>query len=230
MRIVLVDPSRVVQRAMARLIEEDHHEVIAFADGLEALARISLDHEVRAVITSTQPLNISGIELCAAVRELSGAQRAVHAMLMSSTTDLPLMVLALDKGADDFIRKPPIADELRARLRLADRVTSMKHQLIRYATTDALTGLLNRRAFFERAARMCRDAASRTPLSAIIFDIDHFKQINDQFGHELGDQVLMRIGAELKGLCLNGARLGGEEFCLLVHGEAADALESASDV
>src|SRR6476659_8339458 len=102
MRIVLVDPSRVVHRAMTRLIEEDRHEVIAFADGLEALAKISLDHEVRAVITSTQPLNISGIELCAAVRELSGAQRAVHTMLMSSTTDLPLMVLALDKGADDF--------------------------------------------------------------------------------------------------------------------------------
>src|SRR5689334_16111723 len=128
MRTILVDPSRVVQRAMMRLIEQHHHEVIAFADGREALARLTLDHEVRCIITSTQPLGISGTELCAAVRDLSGARRAVHIILMSSTDDLHLMVEALDNGADDFIRKPPIVDELRARLRLADRVTSMKQR------------------------------------------------------------------------------------------------------
>src|SRR5258708_4658217 len=80
----------------------------------------------------------------------------------------------LDNGADDFIHKPPIPDDRRARLRLADRVTSMKQQLIQYAVTDSLTNLLNRRAFFEGAADMCRAAAAeKTALSAIMFDIDH---------------------------------------------------------
>src|ERR1043165_7465926 len=69
MRIVLVDPSRAVQRAMTRLIEEGGHEVVAFADGLEALSFITQDGNVRAMITSTQPISISGIELCARSEE-----------------------------------------------------------------------------------------------------------------------------------------------------------------
>ena len=136
MRIVLVDPSRAVQRVMTQLIEEDGHEVVAFADGLKALDCITQDGDVRALITSTQPLGISGIDLCAAARKLSGTRRALHVILMSSTDDYYLAVTALDNGADDFIHKPPNRDELRARLRLADRVTSMKQQLIQYATLE----------------------------------------------------------------------------------------------
>ena len=87
MRIVLVDPSRAVQRAMTLLIEQGDHEVIAFSNGLEALACVTQDRDVRTLITSTQPLDISGIELCSAARKLSGARRALHVMLMSSTDD-----------------------------------------------------------------------------------------------------------------------------------------------
>jgi diguanylate cyclase (GGDEF)-like protein len=228
MRIVLVDPSRAVQRAMTRLIEEGGHEVASFADGIEALAFIEQDQTVRAMITSTQPLNISGIELCAAVRKLSGSRRALHVMLMSSTDDYYLAVTALDNGADDFIHKPPNPDELRARLRLADRVTAMKQQLIVHATTDPLTGLFNRRAFFDAGAEMCHAAEAGAPLSAIMFDVDHFKRINDSHGHEIGDQVLTAVGAEAKLIDGKAGRLGGEEFCLLISSETADAIECAS--
>ena len=230
MRIVLVDPSRVVQRALGQLIEGDGHEVVAFADGLKALSRITQDDEVRALITSTQPLNISGIELCAAASKLSGSRRALHVILMSSTDDLHLVVAALDNGADDFTQKPPIPDELRARLRLADRVTSMKQQLIRYATIDGLTGLLNRRAFFESAADMCRAAQAGSALSAIMFDIDHFKRINDTYGHEMGDHVLSAVGAEIRATGQVAGRLGGEEFCMLIYGEASEALNCAGEL
>jgi two-component system, cell cycle response regulator len=230
MRIVLVDPSRVVQRALGQLIEEDGHEVVAFADGLKALSGIAQDDQVRALITSTQPLNISGIELCAAASKLSGSRRALHVVLMSSTDDLHMVVAALDNGADDFIQKPPIPDELRARLRLADRVTSMKQQLIRYATTDGLTGLLNRRAFFESAAEMCRAAHAGSALSAIMFDIDHFKRINDTYGHEMGDRVLSAVGAEITGAGQVAGRLGGEEFCVLIYGDALEALNGAGEL
>jgi two-component system cell cycle response regulator len=228
MRIVLVDPSRAVQRAMTRLIEEGGHEVVAFADGLEALSFITQDGNVRAMITSTQPISISGIELCAAVRKLSGSRRALHVILMSSTDDYYLAVTALDNGADDFIHKPPNPDELRARLRLADRVTAMKQQLIQHATTDPLTGLLNRRAFFDVAAEMCEPADEGHPLSVIMFDVDHFKRINDTQGHETGDQVLVAVAAEAKIVDGRAGRLGGEEFCLLVPGDIADAQECAA--
>jgi diguanylate cyclase (GGDEF)-like protein len=229
MRIVLVDPSRAVQQAMMRLIGDGGHDVVAFADGREALAYVAEDSNVRTVITSTQPLNISGIELCAAVHRLGGERRALHVMLMSSTDDYHLAIAALDAGADDFIHKPPIPDELRARLRLADRVTLMKQQLIQYATTDMLTGLLNRRAFFDRAVELCDMARAGQKLSAILFDVDHFKEINDIHGHEAGDRVLATVGAHVK---LDGVtgRLGGEEFGVLTPGEAEDACEHARDL
>ena len=231
MRIVLADPSRAVHRAMTQLIAEGGHEVIAFADGREALARIAEDDSVRALITSTQPLNMTGIELCAAARKLSGSRRALHVILMSSTDDYYLAITALDNGADDFIHKPPIPDELRARLRLADRVTAMKQQLIQYAITDSLTNLLNRRAFFEGAAEMCRTAeAGKTGLTAIMFDIDHFKKINDTFGHEMGDAVLAAVGAQTKMTDGLAGRLGGEEFCVLGTGELEDGWECAREL
>jgi diguanylate cyclase (GGDEF)-like protein len=230
MRIVLVDPSRAVQRAMTQLIEEGGHEVVAFADGLKALDYIAQDDGVRALITSTQPIDIPGIELCAAARKLSGTRRALHVILMSSTDDYFLAVTALDNGADDFIHKPPNPDELRARLRLADRVTAMKQQLIRHATTDVLTALLNRRAFFDSSAEICQAAAAGKPLSAIMFDIDHFKEVNDTYGHEVGDRVLAVVAAQAKLADGIVGRLGGEEFCVLISGELADALERAREL
>ena len=209
---------------------EDGHDVLAFGDGLEALSCIALDREVRAIITSTLPINISGIELCAAVRKLGGLHRALHVILMSSTDDYYLAVKALDNGADDFIHKPPNPDELRARLRLADRVTSMKQQLIQYATRDALTYLLNRRAFFDIAAESCVEAESGKALSAIMFDIDHFKKINDDYGHEAGDRVLEAVGLQTASAGGVSGRLGGEEFCLLVNVNAEDSLEVAGEL
>lgn len=230
MRIVLVDPSRAVQRAMTLLIEQGDHEVVPFADGLEALACITQDRDVRTLITSTQPLNISGIELCAAARRLSGARRALHVILMSSTDDYYLAVTALDNGADDFIHKPPNPDELRARLRLADRVTAMKQQLIQYATTDSLTGLVNRRAFFDTAGEWRRAKEGKHALSCIMFDVDHFKRINDTFGHEMGDRVIAAVAAQAKLADGLAGRLGGEEFCLLAWGGMADATEIAGEL
>jgi diguanylate cyclase (GGDEF)-like protein len=230
MRIVLVDPSRAVQRAMTLLIEQGDHEVIPFADGLEALACVTQDRDVRTVITSTQPLNISGIDLCAAARKLSGSRRALHVILMSSTDDYYLAVTALDNGADDFIHKPPNPDELRARLRLADRVTAMKQQLIQYATTDSLTNLLNRRAFFDNAGELRRVSVGKQALSAIMFDIDHFKRINDTYGHEMGDKVVAGVGGQAKLTDGVAGRLGGEEFCLLIHGGVTDAMEVAGEL
>ena len=216
---------------MTLLIEQGDHQVVPFADGLDALAFITQDRDVRTLITSTQPLSISGIELCAAARKLSGTRRALHVMLTPFTDDYYLAVTALDNGADDFIHKPPNPDELRARLRLADRVTSMKQQLIQYATTDSLTGLLNRRAFFDNAAELRRVTEGKKVLSAIMFDIDHFKRINDTYGHEMGDHATVAaVGAQARMADGLAGRLGGEEFCLLANGGIMDSVEVAGEL
>ena len=230
MQIVLVEPSRAVQRILAQLIEPGKHKVLAFDGGRKGLDCIASEHCVRALITSAELADMSGIELCAAARSLSSNRRPLYIILMSSLDDHNLVVRALDSGADDFIRKPPDAQELRARLRVADRVTSMQDELIKSATTDYLTGLLNRRAFFEQATKLCERAETGNSLSVIIFDIDHFKQINDNYGHNVGDVVLANIASQARSEGNLVARLGGEEFCVLTECDLLDALDIAEDI
>lgn len=230
MRIVLVDPSRAVQRIMTELIARGEHEVLTFSEGQKALDCIKTDDAVRALITSVQLGDISGLQLCAAARSLAGSRRALFIIVMSSTEDYGLVIKALDNGADDFIRKPPFAEELRARLRAADRLTLMQRELINLATTDSLTGLLNRRAFFDRAAEASSAADAGQALSAIIFDIDRFKRINDTYGHEAGDVALTGLSNVASTAADIVGRLGGEEFCLLEHCELADAVDIAENL
>jgi len=226
----LVDPSSTVRRIMTSLIERDGYRVIAFAHGHEALACLASEADARVLITSSHPDGISGVELCAAACKLIGADRALYVIMMSSTHDRHLIIKALDNGADDFIHKPPDPEELRAKMRVADRVTTMKQELIRYATTDCLTGLLNRRAFFARAREACERAATGRPLAAILFDVDHFKTINDRYGHDMRDRVLIAIGGETKTINGVASRLGGEEFGVLVENELAEAVDVANDL
>ena len=228
MRIALVDPSRAVQRAITNLIAQGGHDVLAFGEGKKALDCINADAAVSTLITSVQLPDMSGLELCSAARKLAEKRRALVIIVMSSTEDFGLVVKALDNGADDFIHKPPFAEELRARLRAADRLTSMQRELIKYATIDSLTGLLNRRAFFEDAFEAYRTADADKLLSTILFDIDHFKSVNDTYGHEVGDIVLANVGTAAKiASCGIVGKLGGEEFCILEHGDRATAVERA---
>jgi diguanylate cyclase (GGDEF)-like protein len=220
MRIILVDPSRVGIKVMTRLLEERGHSVLPFNDGIAALDHIIHDVDVDVVMTSFELPGLSGLELCWEVRALANAeQRPIHVIAMSSSHDEAKLVEALDSGADDFIVKPPNAQELSARLRAAERITQGQRELIRLATRDPLTGLLNRRALFEAGARVAERASATTPVAAIMFDIDHFKRVNDSFGHDVGDVVIQTVatlGAALPG-CVG--RIGGEEFAAVVDAD-----------
>jgi two-component system cell cycle response regulator len=219
MRVVLVDPSRTMRLYVTRLLQARDHEVRPFADGAAALACMRDDSDVDAMITSAELNGMSGLELCWETRILAGRDRPIYVILMSSNIDKQKLGEALDSGADDFISKPPVPDELYARLRAAERLGTMQRELVRLASFDPLTGLLNRRVFFERA----QSASQRSPIvTAIMLDIDHFKRINDVFGHDIGDQA---IAAVAQAIATEGAvtgRLGGEEFALLLEGRTVE--------
>ena len=222
MRVVLVDPSRTVLKFVGRLLEARDHEVRAFTDGAAALDCIRSDLKVGAVITSAELITMSGIELCWETRLLATCDRQIYVILMSSSQDRHKLIEALDCGADDYIGKPPVAEELYARLRAAERVAAMQQELIRLATTDSLTGVLNRRAFFERAGEAGSRAQAGASLSAIIFDIDHFKRVNDLYGHDVGDRAIGAVAQEAAAATTLVGRLGGEEFAMLLAGQGLD--------
>jgi diguanylate cyclase (GGDEF)-like protein len=218
MRVVLVEPSRTAADFVGQMLAARHHEVCTFADGSEALARIKSDPTVAAVITATEPSSISGLELCWETRLVAGSHRPIYVILMSASTSEDRLAVALDHGADDILNNPPAADELYARLRAAERFGNMQRELIRLAVTDSLTGMYNRRGFFEEAAQPCQRADKGTPLCAIMADIDHFKQINDAHGHDVGDKAIFAVAHELMSGSWHAGRLGGEEFALLLEG------------
>jgi len=229
MRVVVVDPSRTVLKFVTRMLEAGEHEALPFADAQAALAHIKSDPNVNAMITSAELISMSGLELCWEVRLLARGRRPIYIILMSSNQERVNLVEALDMGADDFIGKPPVPAELYARLRAAGRLAAMQNELIRLATTDPLTGALNRRAFFEKAEEMRVRAEAGEPLAAVMFDIDHFKRINDSYGHDAGDDCIRTVAVEATMENAVLGRLGGEEYAMLLPGRdkkrAADCAE-----
>src|SRR5262245_47019064 len=228
MHVVLVDPSRTATKFISRLLEARQHAVCCFADGREALAYIKSEPSVDALITSAEPLSMTGLELCWETRLITTCQRPIYVIMMSSIQDHDMVIHALDHGADDFLSKVPVPEELFARLRSAERFVTMQRELIRLATTDSLTGMFNRRAFFEKAKELCAEATTGKSLCAVMIDIDHFKRVNDTYGHDAGDIALCAVAKELaieRGLL---GRLGGEEFALLLQGRSmADGVAAA---
>jgi two-component system cell cycle response regulator len=232
MNVVLVDPSRTVLKIVTNLLEARSHQVRVFTDAPGVLDYIRSDPTVEALITSAELASMSGIELCRRTRQLASRGRPIYVILMSSNRDGQTLIEALDNGADDFIGKPPDVEELYARLRAAERVGIMQRELLHLATTDPLTGMLNRRAFFVHAEEGCARAEAGGVLSAVMFDIDHFKRVNDVHGHDVGDAAIRGIareaGATRKAVL---GRLGGEEFAMLLEGRAiSDAVDVAEDL
>lgn len=221
MDTVVVDPSRTVLKCVGRLLEARNHQVFPFQDAPEALDYIAGHTNVGALLTSAELASMSGTEMCQKVRRLAGKRRPIYILMMSASNERHNLIEALDGGADDFINKPPNAEELYARLRAAERLGRLQRDLIRLATTDPLTGVSNRRAFFESAGEHF-DKASVSPTSAIMIDIDHFKGINDTYGHDVGDEAIRRVAALAMSEGGIIGRLGGEEFAMLLPRTSMD--------
>jgi two-component system cell cycle response regulator len=136
-------------------------------------------------------------------------------------------VVGLDSGADDYVTKPINYAELQARMGAALRVKALQDRISEMAITDGLTGLYNRRHLDERLDEMFEHSVRlHEPLSVVMFDIDHFKQVNDKYGHQVGDLVLTQFAQLLKRVARDIDRLGrygGEEFMVLLPGTVLDA-------
>jgi two-component system cell cycle response regulator len=214
------------------------YQVTSVPDGRQAIAALAhADGPSLAVLDWSMP-EADGLEVCRAIRH-APESRYVYAILLTSHDRDEDVIAGFDAGADDYVTKPFNTKELRARIRSGARIVQLQHQLVaaheelrERAMHDPLTGLLTRGAFFEisdhEAARARR---GRTPLSIVMADIDHFKSINDRFGHPGGDDVLREVAHRLLATFRKEdavGRYGGEEFVALAVGcEEADAINLA---
>lgn len=214
MRILLAEPSRIGRSIVAAMLAEDGHEIVACESAEQALQVVANDESIEVLVTAIEFPTMSGLELCWETRLRADTSRPLHVIVLSSSQDEYKLAEALDCGADNFIQKPPRKHEFLARLRAASRLLQAQRALIQHAMFDSLTGLRNRRSFFEELEKR-----ENAPLGSclIMLDVDHFKKVNDQFGHDAGDEVLRSVARHMLEADKGFARLGGEEFALFVN-------------
>jgi diguanylate cyclase (GGDEF)-like protein len=225
LRVLAVDDSPFSRKLLEHALHGQPYEVAFAKDGKEALASI-LEFRPNILITDWMLPDLSGPELCRKIRKES-TNRYTYVILVTSNVEKESIVEGLAAGADDYLTKPFHEKELVARVGVGRRIVEMhreieeKNELLEAAArTDFLTGLPNRRAVEEYAAKQLGGAIRhKFPFWVILADLNKFKIVNDQYGHLAGDEVLKRFAALLKkntrssDIC---GRLGGDEFILVV--------------
>ncbi|WAJ70511.1 diguanylate cyclase [Catenovulum adriaticum] len=221
-RILIVDDALSARNYLKKLLLRHNFKVSEASDGAEALALLENQPDIKMVVTDQTMPNMTGIELVQKIRmQYSLEQLAIIAI--SATPKSIIAARFLKNGANDCLSKPFNPDEFYARifcnLEYIEHVAEVQFA----ANHDYLTRLFNRRYFFERAGEITQhDNISNSALA--IIDLDHFKQINDQYGHDAGDSVLrqtaQRLESHFRGNLV--ARFGGEEFCILLQQMSPD--------
>ncbi len=217
-RVLLVDDDPAMLHLLAAWLEKAGYCVDCATDGRQALAAIESQCPDYLITDWAMP-HLDGLELCRRVRSLP-LPHYVYIFFLTAKSESGELIEGLDVGADDFLCKPVLKNELLARLRSAARVLNLERRLSQLVRTDSLTGLMTRRAFFEVLAKEWQRAdRSKTPLSCVMMDLDLFKRINDTYGHLAGDAALRTTGEILLANCRVSdcpCRYGGEEFCILL--------------
>lgn len=212
MYIVVADSSRLIREYVSKQILERGNTLIEFSNGLEVYDYITSKKPMDILLTSLELPEVSGLELCweANVRSMDGEPN--YTIVMSSSSNLETLVEALDSGADDFLKKPFVKEELHARLRAAERTVSAQRELMRLANNDNLTNISNRRDFFNKIDKSLFNSTKREDSSMIILDLDDFKRINDAYGYKFGDKFLVAIAQAVAQEHQILGRLSGGQF------------------
>ena len=225
-KVLIVDDDPLVCERLKSLVMAAGFEVRTASSGAHVLSVLRKDF-CPIVISDRMMPDMDGLTLCRAIRNEQYAGY-VYVILLTVQDAEQDILAGLDAGADDYLSKRASSAQLIARLRTAQRILTLEHSLrtliderSREATTDVLTGASNRRYFSRHVAReFKRIQRYGGEMSVIMLDVDHFKGVNDRHGHAVGDEVLKefarRIGASLPREVDWYARLGGEEFAVVL--------------
>lgn len=241
-KVLYVEDSPSVSHIVITYLKKLDLDVKHFASAEEAFLDFS-NHEYDLVITDVVLRDImDGLSLVRMIRAQNTHIANTPILAMTGNEDTQLKIDLLHAGVNDYVTKPPVEEELAARVnnlitnkRLADQVRKQQRSLYQIAMTDQLTSCHNRHSLSEYASKYIRDSSRyEFELCIMILDLDHFKRINDEFGHAAGDMVLSEIGKLLMATCRQGdivARIGGEEFLILLpHCTLRDAAHKAENL
>jgi two-component system cell cycle response regulator len=233
MRILIADDEPISRLVLQRTLELWGYELIVARSGLEALEQLRTPRGPELAILAWMLKGIDGPGICEQIRG-EAAEPYRYLILLTSKSEPEEVAQGLDSGADDQLAKPFHPVELRARIRAGRRILRLQNQLIstrealRYrATRDTLTGLLNRGVVLERLQQELSRArrGEGDSMAALLFDLDHFKHINDRYGHLAGDEVLREVGRRVHEVLRpydHFGRYGGEEFLVVLADRGAE--------
>lgn len=221
MRILIADDDPVSRRLLEAFLKKWGYDVVVSCDGKEAWEALNEADAPSLVVSDWMMPKVDGLELCRKIREMQKSHYT-YFIILTAKESKEDVIKGLEAGADDFLIKPFHQEELKYRVQIGERILKLEQRIMVLASTDPLTGVLNRRAFIERMEiEINRSIREGIPLSLILTDIDFFKSINDKFGHQAGDYVLQRFTKQLKKISRSYdfvGRYGGEEFVVCLPG------------
>jgi two-component system cell cycle response regulator len=227
MKILVADDEAVSRRLIERTLERYGYEVITASDGAAAARELAKPDGPRLALIDWMMPEMDGPEVCRHVRARQSSPY-VYILLLTSKELSEDIVAGLEAGADDYLTKPCEPAELQARLRTGQRILKLEDNLVEAreqmrfkATHDALTSLWDRGAILTLLSNEVNRTEAGFPVSLLMCDVDHFKQINDVYGHLVGDEVLQELSSRLTNAVRQNdsvGRYGGEEFLAVLSG------------
>jgi len=238
-KILIADDSIVSRHLLEATLRKWGYDVMVACDGAEALELLQREDAPGLIILDWMMPGMTGVEVCKRIRERD-SEPYTYILLLTSKSQKEDLIEGMDAGADDYITKPFDQNELQVRLRAGTRLVDLQTQLLKaredlrdQATRDSLTRLWNRSSILNELGReLARSEREARPLGVVIVDLDHFKHINDTYGHLAGDAVLREAARRMQNSIRQYdsiGRYGGEEFLILFPGCSQDDCFAQAD-
>jgi two-component system, cell cycle response regulator len=227
-RVLVAEDDRLTAHQLRAVLTSRGYEVVVAHDGEVAWNLLKQAGSPNLAILDWKMPGLSGVDICRRVRGMN-REPYTYILLLTEKTSREDLLVGMKSGADDYLTKPFDANELEVRLGAGQRVLTLMDELIAMretlrheATYDSVTGLQNHTAVCKSLNReMARAKRAGTTLGVIMADLDHFKHINDTFGHLAGDAVLAEVGRRIDQQIRSqdsAGRYGGEEFLIVLPG------------
>ena len=218
-KVLVVDDSMVFRKQMNGFLKNLFYNVYTVAHGEEALGMLNTHPDISLVITDYNMPVMNGLDLVYEIRKQK-SKNDLCIIAISGHQDEEINALFLKYGANDYIKKPFSKEEFSCRINNAIEALENIHIITNHANRDYLTGLYNRRYFYDSMQEYMESISQTGEQFAVaMVDIDDFKKINDKYGHDIGDKVIVHLAEVLSSATSYRdlvSRFGGEEFCIVL--------------